>query len=101
MTENPPKAKQKHLFSQLEDFPVLKQKTTNDVREKLTCSVSFRILECSPFVTASRRLSASLYTYSSDLARNSDKLPNNQPNETLLQLFPMQQRCKSLNHFVD
>lgn len=80
----PPKAKQKHLFSQLEDFPVLKQKTTNDVREKLTCSVSFKILECSPFVTASRRLSASLYTYSSDLARNSDKLPNNQPNETLL-----------------
>lgn len=31
MTKNPPK--QKHLFSQLEEFPVLKQKT-NDVREK-------------------------------------------------------------------
>lgn len=40
----------------------------------LTGSVSLRVLECSPFVRASRRLSASLYTYSSDLARNSGKL---------------------------
>lgn len=42
----------------------------------LTGSVSFRVLECSPLVRASRRLSASLYTYSSDLARNSGRLPN-------------------------
>lgn len=40
----------------------------------LTGSVSFSVLECSPFVRASRRLSASLYTYSSDLARHSGKL---------------------------
>lgn len=40
----------------------------------LTGAVSFRVLECSPFVRASRKLSASLYTYSSDLARNSGKL---------------------------
>ena len=42
----------------------------------LTGSFCFRVFECSPFVIASRRLSASLYTYSSELARNSVKLPN-------------------------
>lgn len=50
----------------------------------LTGSVSFRVLECSPFVRASRRLSASLYTYSSDLARNSGRLPITQTINTSL-----------------
>lgn len=83
----PPKQNKNIYLVNWKTFLSWNKKTTNDVREKLTCSVSFKILECSPFVTASRRLSASLYTYSSDLARNSDKLPNNQPNETLLVIY--------------
>lgn len=35
---------------------------------------SLRVLECSPLVNASRRLSASLYMCSSDLDRNSERL---------------------------
>lgn len=46
----------------------------------LTGSVSFSVFEWSPFVSASRRLSASLYMYSSDLARNSDMLPKTNTN---------------------
>lgn len=101
MTKKPPKQNKNIYLVNWKTFLSWNKKQQMTSEKKLTCSVSFRILECSPFVTASRRLSASLYTYSSDLARNSDKLPNNQPNEILLQLFPTQQRCKSLNHFVD
>ena len=40
----------------------------------LNGSTSLRVLECSPLVNASRRLSASLYMCSSDLDRNSERL---------------------------
>lgn len=50
------------------------QKKEEEEPVLLTRSVFARDLECSPRVMASSRLSASLYVYSSDLARNSAML---------------------------
>lgn len=68
----------------------------------LTGSVSFSVFEWSPFVSASRRLSASLYMYSSDLARNSDMLPKTNTNIYLNCFWSSsrQKKKKNQNHFL-